>query len=64
MDILKVWVLVFYPQQGLPIEIAAYESWGDCVEIADSLLLGMQEGNGVMCEVALWDEVGRPLDRA
>jgi hypothetical protein len=55
MELLKVWVLVFYPAQGLPIEVAAYESWGDCQEIADSLLLGMEEGNGVVCEASTWD---------
>jgi hypothetical protein len=56
---LKVWILVFYPVQGLPIEIAAYESWGDCVEIADSLSLGMTEGNGVTCEVSALDTLGQ-----
>jgi hypothetical protein len=56
---LKVWILVFYPVQGLPIEIAAYESWGDCVQIADNLLLGMTEGNGVMCEPSSLDDLGQ-----
>lgn len=44
-------VLVFVGStDSQPIAVAAYDSWGDCHEIADSIRADLQPGAEVYCE--------------
>jgi hypothetical protein len=46
---LKVWILVFFPLDDMPLEIAAYDTQADCFEVGDSLLVNMTNGNAYAC---------------
>ncbi len=46
---LKVWVLVVFTSQGGDIQVAAYDSFGDCVEIAHYLNQDMANNATAAC---------------
>lgn len=46
---LKVWVLVIFTSQGEDIEVAAYDQFNDCVEIAHYLNQDMSNGATAAC---------------
>lgn len=47
---LKVWILVFFPSTGEPIQVAAFDDMADCREVAYFMARDLQPDATVSCE--------------